>query len=147
MRLSLHFTLSELTKSQTATRCRIDNSPPEPVIEKLRYLAQNILEPVRDEFNTPFTPSSGYRCRALNRKIGSSSKSQHCYGEAVDFEIPGIGNLIVASWIKANLDFDQLILEFFKIGEPNSGWIHCSLKETGNRNEALIYDGSIYKFF
>ena len=59
----------------------------------------------------------------------------------LDFEIPGIPNFEVAQWIMDNLDYDQLILEFYKEEEPNSGWIHCSYTEDGNRNVARKFDG------
>ena len=142
MRLSDNFTMAELTKSQTAERMSIDNSPKsDDEIINLMSLCENILEPVREEFGIPFSPSSGYRCMGLNRAIGSSDNSQHVKGEAVDFEIPGIPNFEVAQWIMDNLDYDQLILEFYKEEDPNSGWIHCSYLEDGNRNVARRFDG------
>ena len=66
-------------------------------------------------------------------------------GEAADFEIAGVSNLQVALWIQNNCNFDQLILEFWKEGEPNSGWIHCSYKEGSNRKQVLTYSGGEYK--
>ena len=87
MKLSEHFTLEELCKSQTAIRMGIDNSPSTSQVDSLRYLAQRILEPVRSEYGVPYTPSSGYRSPDLNRAIGGSSTSQHCLGQAADIEI------------------------------------------------------------
>ena len=86
MRLSYNFTLSELTRSQTAARMGIDNTPDEQQIENLQRVCSEILQPVRDHFGIPFAPSSGFRSVALCEAIGSSSKSQHAKGEAVDFE-------------------------------------------------------------
>lgn len=126
MRLSPHFTLKELTASQTASRKGIKNEPNGPEVAALQLVCYNILEPVREHYDKPFSPSSGYRCLELNREIGSKDRSQHIKGQAVDFEIPGIENKELADWIEENCQFDQLILEFHNPEEPNSGWIHCS---------------------
>jgi hypothetical protein len=136
MNLSPHFTLAELTRSQLAVRRGIDNTPPAPAIERLRLLCLHVLEPVRDRFG-PFSPSSGYRSPALNRLLGSKDNSQHCKGEAADFEIHGIANIEVARWIAGALEFDQLILEFYSETDPAAGWVHCSYKSAGNRREVL----------
>ena len=71
--------------------------------------------------------SSGYRSVDLCEAIGSSSKSQHAKGEAADFEIGGVDNKELGLWIRDNIEYDQLILEFYNDGDPNSGWIHCSM--------------------
>ena len=144
-RLSQHFTLQEMTKSQTAERLGLDNTPSEAHTAALRALCVNVLEPTRYYANAPVIVSSGFRSPFLSEEIGSSPKSQHCKGEAVDFEIIGHDNYSVACWIRDNLDFDQLILEFYKLGKPNSGWIHVSYKEDGqNRNQCLTFDGENY---
>tara|TARA_R110000824_G_scaffold288089_3_gene476093 strand:- start:255 stop:704 length:450 start_codon:yes stop_codon:yes gene_type:complete len=139
--ISEHFSLAELTKSQTAERLNILNEPDAESFENLVLLCENILEPVRNHYGVPFTPSSAYRCPELNREIGSSDTSQHISGHAVDFEVPGIANMELAEWIMANLDYDQLILEFYKEGQPNSGWIHCSYCDGDNRKDAKRFDG------
>lgn len=144
MQLSTNFSLRELAKSQEALRRGIDNSPDAAEIENLRQLAQNILQPVRDHFGKPFSPSSGFRCLELNRAIGSSDRSQHVRGQAADFEVPGIGNDELAAWVRDNLAFDQLILEFYQAGEPSSGWVHCSYVVADRRAEALTFDGGRY---
>ena len=110
MKLSKNFSLAELTKSQTATRMGMDNNPSEDEVENLRLLCERVLQPIRDHFNHTVTISSGYRNAVLSRKIGSSENSQHCKGEAADFEIFGTPNNEVSDWIKENLMFDQLIL-------------------------------------
>ena len=143
MKLSKNFSLDELTKSQTALRMGIDNEPTPGDLYNLSQLCDNILQPVRKHFGKPVTVSSGYRSVALCEAIGSSAKSQHAKGEAADFEIMGIDNKEVAVWIRDNLDFDQLILEFYKDGEPSSGWIHCSYSDN-NRGSVLKYDGKNY---
>jgi hypothetical protein len=128
MNLSTNFTLNELTKSETATRLDIDNTPNEEQIESLRLLCENILQPVRDHFGKPVKISSGFRCAELNSSpaVGGSATSDHCKGQAVDFEIDGLSNPDVAQWIMDNLTYSQLILEFYVQGQVNSGWIHCS---------------------
>ena len=137
MQLSKNFSLAEMTKSQTATRMGMDNNPSEDEVENLRLLCERVLQPIRDHFNHVVTISSGYRNELLSKKIGSSSTSQHCAGEAADFEIFGTPNNEVSDWIKENLMFDQLILEYWKESDPNSGWVHCSYSEGNNRNQYL----------
>ena len=126
MNLSRNFTLQELIKSDTAIRKGIDNNPNADQIEKLKALCENILHPVRDHFGR-VKVTSGYRSVELCMAIGSSANSQHAKSEAADFEVMGTDNAELADWIKNNLDYDQLILEYYTPGEPNSGWIHCSL--------------------
>jgi hypothetical protein len=143
MKLSDHFYLSELTKSSTAERQGITNEPDEEQIQNLTLVCDKILEPVRSYYGIPFIPNSGFRCLELNRAIGSSDKSQHTTGEAVDFEVPGISNKEVALWVKENCEYDQLILEFYKEGQPASGWVHCSYTINEDlRKTARVFDGS-----
>ncbi|MBE7636653.1 peptidase M15A [Sneathiella sp. P13V-1] len=144
MNVTEHFTLRELTHSDVALRQGIDNTPSPEVADALTKLAAHILEPVRQHFVTPFSPSSGYRCIKLNRLIGSNDNSQHVKGQAVDFKIPGNDNYDIAFWIYQNLDFDQIILECYTPGDPQSGWVHCSYVETGNRKDVLTYTGREY---
>ena len=147
MKVSEYFTLSEFTKSQTAERYGIDNTPDDAQIERIKILCENVLDPVRIHFGKSFSPSSGFRSEELCLKIGSKTTSQHAKGEAVDFEIPGVDNRVVAEWIVDNLKFDQLILEFYTPGVPDSGWVHVSYKGEGNRNEVLtLTKGSGYSF-
>jgi len=137
MQLSDNFTLPELIKSQTAVRKGIDNEPGTVQIENLIHLAKTILQPVREHFGKPVMISSGYRSPELCEAIGSSAKSQHAKGEAADFEIHSIDNKELAAWISANCDFDQLILEFYVDGDPNSGWVHCSSSMESSRKQML----------
>lgn len=137
--LSENFTLEELIKSEYALRHGIDNRPREQaIVDNLRALCENILQPVRDRYG-PFMPTSGYRCPDVNRGIGGSETSQHTRGQAADFEVPGVPNHELATWIRANLPFDQLILECYTPGEPNSGWVHCSYDAGGGRQIAMTY--------
>ena len=125
MYLSRHFSLNELTKSQTALRNGLDNKPSIEEIVALTVLCNNILQPVRDKYGS-FTPNSGFRTVELCKLVGSSEKSQHAKGEAADIEVVGTDNYELAEWIAKNLDFDQLILEFYNSDDPSSGWVHVS---------------------
>ena len=138
MKLSKNFSLQELTKSQTAERKGIDNTPSAEHQENLKSLCTSILQPVRDHFGRVVTISSGYRSPELCVAIGSKTTSQHAKGEAADFEIFGVSNKELADWIHYNLNYDQLILEYWK-GEddPNSGWVHCSYSENQKRRQYL----------
>ena len=144
MQLSKHFKLEEFTKSMTATRKGIDNNPGAGDIKNLENVCYEILEPLRAKFEKPIIITSGYRSEELCEAIGSKKTSQHAKGQAVDFEIAGVSNLQVALWINNNCDFDQLILEYWKDGEPNSGWVHCSFKDGSNRKQVLTYSGDKY---
>jgi len=137
MQLSANFSLLELTKSQTATRKGIDNTPSPEHQRNLKSLCTRILQPVRDHFNRVVSVSSGYRSEALCQAIGSKITSQHAKGQAADFEIYGLSNGELAEWIRSNLSYDQLILEYWTPESPNNGWIHCSHNSEGNRKEFL----------
>ena len=136
MNLSRNFTLQELTKSDTAIRKGINNNPSADQIEKLKLLCENILQPVRDHFGR-VKVTSGFRSEQLCLKIGSSINSQHAKAEAADFECIGVDNAELADWIYKNLEPDQLILEFYTPGEPNSGWVHCSWVAENPRKQLL----------
>ena len=136
MNLTRNFTLSELTKSDTAIRRDINNNPNAEQVEKLKALCENILQPVRDHFGR-VKITSGFRSVDLCLAIGSSANSQHAKAEAADFEVIGTSNAELADWIYKNLQPDQLILEFFTPGEPNSGWVHYSWVPEGARVQFL----------
>jgi len=144
MQLSGHFSLSELTKSQTAERKGISNKPTLEHIENLTELCTQVLEPTRRNFGKPMVITSGYRSEELCEAIGSKTTSQHAKGEAADFEMFGLDNRSLAKYIKNNLIFDQLILEFYNQDDPSSGWVHCSYNKEENRKEALLYNGKEY---
>jgi zinc D-Ala-D-Ala carboxypeptidase len=130
MQLSKNFKLNEFTTSQTATRKGIDNTAPAPIIERLRMLA-NTLEQVRTLLgDNSIRISSGYRCLALNRAIGSGDTSAHVQGYAVDFTCPGFGTpKEVANKIaQSDIKYDQIIYE--------GTWIHLSV-DPRNRRDVL----------
>ncbi|MEM1971149.1 MAG: D-Ala-D-Ala carboxypeptidase family metallohydrolase [Candidatus Anstonellales archaeon] len=143
MQLTKNFFLHEFITSPTALRIGINNYPDEKAVKNLKRLYEKVLQPVRDHFQKPVVITSGYRSSLLNKHVGGVPNSQHTTGEAADFYIPGVDNLKVANWIKDNLTFDQLILEYYQGG--NSGWIHVSYSDN-NRKQVLTitYSGRYY---
>jgi putative chitinase len=136
--LTEHFTLAEMIVSPTAKRLGIPNTPTPAHIENMRYCCEKILEPVRAKFG-PVTINSSYRAPLVNKAVGGSATSQHVNGQAIDFEVKGVDNKTVADWVADNLEFDQVILEFYSAGDKNSGWVHASIKkEGGNRKMRMI---------
>ena len=143
--LTRNFSLYEMTKSQTALRHGIDNThPDDDIVDNILCLAEMVLQPVRDNFAAAVQISSGYRCLELNRILGSKDSSQHRRGEAADIEIWGLSNLDLAIWIRDNLIFDQLILEYYDGVDPQSGWVHVSFTKEieENRMQTLTINKS-----
>jgi uncharacterized protein YcbK (DUF882 family) len=135
--LSTNFSLKELTRSDTAIRKGIDNTPDFEQVINLTHLSIFILQPVRDKWGST-TVNSGLRVLELNRAIGSSDTSQHRKGEAADIECKAVSNLELAKWIRDNLDFDQVILEAYDGVDPTSGWVHVSYRaDRKNRKKCL----------
>jgi zinc D-Ala-D-Ala carboxypeptidase len=134
--LSANFTLKEFTKSETATRLGLDNTPNEEVIGRLKTLVETIIQPVREHFGKT-TINSGYRSPESNAAVGGSKTSDHCKGFAADIEVPGVANGDLAEYIKANFKFTQLILEFYTQGIPDSGWVHVSYDPSNLKCECL----------
>jgi len=130
--LSPHFTLAEMTVSQEAARSGLKNKPNEDQEAALLLLCLNVIEPLRVRVRRPVIVSSGFRSVTLNRRIGGSSRSQHCKGEAVDFAIPG---MVVAEVVmlvrRMKLPFDQLIDEF-------GAWVHVSHARTGSQRGTVM---------
>ena len=140
MKLSKNLSLKEMTKSRTALRRGIDNSPTPEHIENMKALAENIFQPIRDHFGVPIYISSGYRSETLNKAIGGSKTSQHSKGQAIDLDRdarsqPDNSDLFI--FVKDNLDFDQLIWEFGT--DKNPAWVHISYNPYGKqRNQLLV---------
>ena len=135
MKLTEHVILSEFVRSETADRNHIDNTPTPDVIENLRALCRNVLEPARVAFGAPIYITSGYRCPALNKAVGGKPTSQHLRGEAADLQVRGVENLRkLYRLIKDHGMFDQLLFESNKAGVR---WIHVSYKQSGNRRQAI----------
>ena len=145
MRLTKNFTLQELTKSDTALRLGLSNTPTKEGIIKLRLLATHLLQPLRNEVGS-IRITSGYRSPSLSQAIGSTSNSQHCRYEAIDCQLVKRGKMnnieIFNALIRLNLDFDQCILEFGDstefINPMRPAWIHLSWKISDNRREVLV---------
>ena len=139
MNLSANFSLKELTKSDTATRLGIDNTPDAETIDNLKMLCEKVLQPVREHFGKSVTVNSGYRSPELNSSpaVGGSKTSDHCKGMAADIEIAGVPNAELAQWIMNNLDYTQLILEFYTQGIPDSGWVHVSYDPKNLKKQEL----------
>ena len=137
MNLTKNFTLAEMTKSETALRHGMDNTPGEQETAALKLLAEKVLQPVRDHFGRGVKVNSGFRHPEVNAKVGGSKTSDHCRGQAADIEIPGVPNAELAEWIKDNLEFRQLILEFYTPGIPDSGWVHVSYVAEDNKKQVL----------
>lgn len=137
MNLTANFTLHELTKSETALRLNIDNTPDEAKTEALRLLAVKVLQPVRDHYGVGVKVNSAYRSPETNQATGGSLTSDHCKGMAADIEIPGVPNAELAQWIMDNLEYTQLILEFYTPGIPDSGWVHVSYDPNNLKKQEL----------
>ena len=135
MKISEHLSLSEVTRSETAKRRGISNTPTAEHLENFKKLAENIFEPIREHFGVPIHISSGYRSKELNSAIGGSLSSQHCQGKAIDIDMDdsnsGVTNKMVFDYIKDNLEFDQLINEF------DYSWVHVSYTNGNNRGQIL----------
>jgi len=137
MNLTANFSLHELTKSETALRLGLDNTPDATVTANLKTLCEKVLQPVRDHYKKGVKVNSGYRSPESNAAVGGSKTSDHCRGFACDLEIPGIANADLAKWIMDNLEYTQLILEFYTPGIPDSGWVHVSYDPSNLKKQEL----------
>lgn len=158
--LSPNFTLYELTRSSTAARMGLDNTPPEWVIDNLQWYANNILEPVRSIVGGPIWVESGYRGPVLNKIAHGSPSSDHLSGTAADIHADRLGTLglarmlVEARQVGPGLreaphpiwaSIDQLIVEYAVNGKPDSGWVHLSGRKQHARGQVLhTFDGVRY---
>lgn len=139
MQLTKNFTVAELSRSEAATRKGVDNTPPPEAVENLRALCEKILQPLRDAMGKPMRVNSAYRGPEANAAVGGSKTSQHMTGEAADIEFDGFDNKLLAKKIvDMKLPVDQIILEFYKPGDPNSGWVHVSHKRGGPQRGQVL---------
>lgn len=132
MNLSKHVTKSEFEMSPTAIRLGIDNQMNESQTIKAILLCVNVFEPIRAKLGHPIKINSGFRGKALNKKIGGSSSSQHCKGEAMDLDLHDKDTF---EWIIKNITFDQLIWEGGT--DERADWFHISYRKDNNRKEVL----------
>lgn len=142
MRLTRNLSLAEMIKSNTAKRLGIKNSPTDEHLGNMILWAENIFQPIRDQFQEPIIISSGYRSEKLNKAIGGSLNSQHSKGQAGDIDQDNVGTKVtnrdVFDFILDHLDFDQLILEF-PDSDGNPSWVHVSyVGEKENRGQVLM---------
>ena len=140
MKLTANFSLHELTKSETALRHDLDNTPGPMETIALKILAVKVLQPVRDHFEKGVKVNSGFRSLAVNAAAGGvqgAKPSDHTRGMAADIEIPGVPNAELAQWIMDNLEYTQLILEFYTPGIPDSGWVHVSYDPDNLKKQEL----------
>ena len=135
--ISTHFTMDEVTNSQTAARKGIDNDPPHALLDNIKLAAYG-MELVRRELgDKPILVSSWYRSPTLNRAVGGASQSDHMYGCAVDFTCPAFGTVdeVVRRLIESAIDFKKVIREYGR-------WVHISFAPEGARRIALIIDST-----
>jgi len=141
MKLSNYVSLAEVTKSDTAKRKGIDNTPTPEHLENLKTICTDVFDKVREHFGVPIYISSGYRSAALNKAIGGSKNSDHNLGRALDLDQDnrgnGITNMEVFEFIKDNLEFDQLIGEFQR-ADGNFEWVHVGYRKGANRKQILV---------
>jgi hypothetical protein len=135
--LTANFSLNEMTKSETALRHNMDNTPGEAEIANLKVLCEQILQPVREHYGKGVKVNSGFRHPDVNAAVGGSKTSDHCRGQAADIEIPGVPNHELAEYIAKNFKFTQVILEFYTQGIPDSGWVHVSYDAANLKGQTL----------
>jgi hypothetical protein len=136
--ISKHVSYREGVYSITADRLGLKNDPTEEHLDNMKLLSEKIFEPLRDHVGGPIKINSFYRGPELNAAIGGSAKSQHCNGQAIDIDdtFGHATNAEMYTWIKENLDFDQMIWEFGDDKNPN--WVHVSyVSKDKNRNRCL----------
>ena len=137
MQISEHFTLAELTRSQTAQRKGIGNMPTPEHVQNLELLCKEVLEPLRKLYGKPIRLSSGYRSAALNKLVGGSAASHHCSGMAVDIDQGSAKeNMRIFNLLKAFGYFTQLIFEFGTL-ENGPDWVHVSYERDDLKREML----------
>jgi hypothetical protein len=140
MKLSKYVSLAEVTRSDTAKRKGIDNSPTAEHLENLKVISEEVFDKVREYFGVPIFISSGYRSAALNKAIGGSATSDHNLGRALDLDQDGHGNGVrnidVLNYIINNLEFDQVIAEFRR-ADGDFDWVHVGYRKGANRNQVL----------
>lgn len=140
--ISKHVTYREATRSITAKRNNIDNTPGEKELKNMKVIAEMIFEPLRKGLgDKPICISSFYRSNGLNNIIGGSVNSQHLAirGAAIDIDNEEPSNTEIFNYIKDNLEFDQLIWEYGDKDQPD--WVHVSYNDKKNRKQVLrCYD-------
>lgn len=132
--LTANFTLNELIRSNTATKLNIDNSPSDEIIDNLKKLCTNVLQPIRDKYGKPMVITSGYRCKALNKAVGGVKTSQHVLGQAADINNGHTQNKSLFELIKQMVDDGEITVGQL-LWEHCGQWIHVSLPTKKHKNE------------
>jgi zinc D-Ala-D-Ala carboxypeptidase len=135
--LTKNFSLAEMVKSETALRHGMENNPGPDELNNLLTLCANVLQPIRDHYQKGVKVNSGYRSPDVNVRVGGSKNSDHTRGMAADIEIPGVPNAELAAYIRDNLNYTQVLLEFHTPGIPDSGWVHVSYDEKNLKKQVL----------
>jgi hypothetical protein len=135
-RISKNFTLSELTYSNTAKAKGLSNVPSEAEYNNMKALCENVLQPLRDKLGKPISINSCYRGTLLNEAVGGAKTSQHLKGMAADIHVNGMTMYDLACYIRDNLPFDQLILEYSD--GKYSGWVHVSYNNGGTQRKQCL---------
>ena len=137
MQLTKNFTLEELVHSDTADAKGIDNTPTQEIIDNLKELAENVLQPIRDKWGKPLIINSGYRCKELNKAIGGVSTSQHQRGQAADIEAGTNDDNKELFYMISDMIEDKEIIVDQLLDEARYSWIHVSYNKDKNRNQIL----------
>lgn len=137
-RISTHISWNEATKSSTAIKFGIDNTPGARELKNMKELAEAIFEPIRNHFGIPIKIEAFFRCRALNNKVSKSQNSQHIFGEAIDLDddFGGLKNSDIFYFVVKNLEWDQIVWEYGD--KENPAWVHISYKKGANRKRITI---------
>lgn len=136
-----NFQYWEFVSSDTAVRHSLKNIPNEAQWASIELLCQKVLQPCRDKFGE-LKITSGFRNPILSALVGSSTSSNHCRGEAADFEAvdPNITNLMLLEYVYSNFQFHELIAEFFAIEDPHAGWVHVAFRDGSKAKNLKLKD-------
>ena len=140
--LSEHFTLEEMTASETARKMRIDNTPPDSAIKNLKILCTQILEPARQRFGHPLTITSGFRCVKLNRIVGGQPNSYHLKGMAADIRISDFQSAKrLAELLNEQQLCDLVLVECSRAECSRAGgqWLHVQFSRNPRHKINLTY--------
>lgn len=139
IQISKNFKLSEFIESETATKKNIDNTPSEEIIENIKFLVTELLQPIRNNISYPFHVNSGYRCKELNDIVGGSSNSAHLQGLAADITLGSkqLNRILWEEIERGHFDFDQVI------DENDLTWVHIGIKKDLKKNRHSMF--KLYK--
>jgi zinc D-Ala-D-Ala carboxypeptidase len=145
VKISKNFSLGECLKSDTAQRLGLKNEITQEGLVALTALVTHCMQPLREHFGRSIRCNSAWRTPLVSEAVGSSSRSQHCRGEAMDWEIVGIDNKELAQQVPKILsEWDQMILELYDESEKNpeirmeTGWIHLSYNRMGENRKQIL---------